>query len=43
VAKAVAAGLGGIVWQAGAVILLDRVATVAAAQDAGLFLWARPE
>lgn len=35
------AGLGGIVWQAGGVILLDRVATIAAATERGLFLWAR--
>jgi UDP-2,3-diacylglucosamine hydrolase len=41
VAKAAAAGLGGIVWQAGGVMLLDRDATVAAATGAGLFLWSR--
>lgn len=41
VARAAAAGLGGIVWQAGGVLLLDRAATLAAAQAAGLFLWAR--
>ena len=41
VAKAAAAGLGGIAWQAGGVLLLDRAATIAAAQAAGLFLWAR--
>lgn len=35
------AGLGGIAWEAGGVILLDRAATIAAATDAGLFLWAR--
>lgn len=41
VARAAAAGLAGIVWQAGGVLLLDRAATIAAANDAGLFLWAR--
>jgi DUF1009 family protein len=41
VAGAAAAGLGGIAWEAGGVILIDRAATVAAAQAAGLFLWAR--
>lgn len=41
VARAAAAGLGGIAWEAGSVILLDRGATIAAAQAAGLFLWAR--
>lgn len=41
VVQAVAAGLGGIAWQAGGVILIDRAAMVAAAQAAGLFLWAR--
>lgn len=35
------AGLGGIVWQAGGVILLDRATMIAAAADHGLFLWAR--
>lgn len=35
------AGLGGIVWQAGGVICLDLPAMIAAAQAAGLFLWAR--
>ena len=38
---AAAAGLAGIAWAAGGVILLDRPATIAAAQEAGLFLWAR--
>ncbi len=42
VAQAAAAGLGGIVIEAGRVIILDRAATVAAADAAGLFLWARP-
>lgn len=41
VAAAAAAGLGGIAWAAGGVIVIDRAAMVAAAQDAGLFLWAR--
>ena len=41
VAKAAAAGLAGIAWAAGGALLLDRQATVAAAQAAGLFLWAR--
>ena len=36
-----AAGLGGIVWEAGGVILLEREAAIAAARAAGLFLWAR--
>jgi DUF1009 family protein len=39
---AVAAGLTGIALQAGAVVILDRPATVAAAQAAGLALWAVP-
>jgi DUF1009 family protein len=43
VARAAAAGLAGIAWQAGGVILLDRAGMVAAAKAAGLFLWARPE
>ena len=41
VARAAAAGLAGIAWQAGGVILLDQGAMVAAAEEAGLFLWAR--
>ncbi|AXQ94026.1 UDP-2,3-diacylglucosamine diphosphatase LpxI [Cereibacter azotoformans] len=41
VARAAAAGLAGIAWEAGGVILLDREATVRAAEEAGLFLWAR--
>lgn len=41
VRRAAAAGLAGIAWQAGGVILLDRAAMVTAAQAAGLFLWAR--
>jgi DUF1009 family protein len=35
VAQVAAAGLGGIVWEAGGVILLEREAAVAAARDAG--------
>ena len=41
VAQAAAAGLAGIAWEADGVILLDRDAMVAAADAAGLFLWAR--
>lgn len=41
VTRAAQAGLGGIAWQAGGVICLDRDAMIAAAADAGLFLWAR--
>ena len=41
VAAIAAARLRGIVVQAGAVIVLDREETVAAADAAGLFLWAR--
>lgn len=41
VAQAARAGLAGIAWQAGGVLLLDREATIAAAQSAGVFLWAR--
>lgn len=41
VARVAEAGLGGIAWQAGGVICLDRAAMIAAANDAGLFLWAR--
>ena len=43
VARAAAAGLAGLAWAAGGVLLLDRAATVAAAQDKGLFLWSRAE
>lgn len=38
---AAAAGLSGIVWEAGGALLIDRAATVAAAEAAGLFLWSR--
>lgn len=41
VARAAAAGLAGIVWQAGGVILLDRAEMITQAQEHGLFLWAR--
>jgi UDP-2,3-diacylglucosamine hydrolase len=41
VARAAAAGLAGIAWEAGGVMLLDRAAVVAAAEAAGLFLWSR--
>jgi UDP-2,3-diacylglucosamine hydrolase len=38
---AAAAGLGGIVWQAGCVICLDPAAMAACAAEHGLFLWSR--
>jgi UDP-2,3-diacylglucosamine hydrolase len=38
---AAAAGLGGLVWQAGGVICLDRAGMMAEAGQHGLFLWAR--
>ena len=41
VAQAAAAGLAGIAWEAGGVIVLDRAATIEAARAAGLFLWSR--
>lgn len=41
VAQAAAAGLSGIVWQAEGVVLLDSKATIAAAKEARMFLWAR--
>lgn len=41
VAQAARAALAGIAWPAGGLMVLDREQTVAAAQDAGLFLWAR--
>ncbi|MBB5514722.1 hypothetical protein FHS89_000728 [Rubricella aquisinus] len=43
VAMANRAGLAGIVMQAGGVNLVDREATIAAADAAGLFLWGRAE
>ncbi|MDP4032598.1 MAG: UDP-2,3-diacylglucosamine diphosphatase LpxI [Pseudorhodobacter sp.] len=39
--RAAAAGLAGIAWQAGGVIILDPAAMVIEAQARGLFLWAR--
>jgi DUF1009 family protein len=41
IAQAAAAGLAGIAWEAGGVILLDRAESVRRAEAAGLFLWAR--
>lgn len=41
--QAAAAGLAGIAWQAGGVVLLDRAEAVRRADAAGLFLWARAE
>lgn len=41
VRKAAAAGLAGVVWQAGGVLMLDRAAMVAEADRLGLFLWGR--
>lgn len=41
VAFAAAAGLAGIAWEAGGVLLLKRDETLAAARGAGLFLWSR--
>lgn len=42
VTQAAAAGLAGIAWEAGGVILLDRVESIRRAELAGMFLWARP-
>ncbi len=41
VAQAAAAGLAGIVWEAGGVITLERDRMIADAGTAGLFLWSR--
>ncbi len=41
VTQAAAAGLAGIAWEAGGVILLDQAEAVRRAESAGLFLWAR--
>lgn len=41
VRKAEAAGLAGIAWEAGGVMLLDRAQMIAEADRLGLFLWAR--
>lgn len=43
VQNAAAAGLAGIAWAAGDVLLLDRDAMVAEADRLGLFLWARAQ
>lgn len=43
VTQAAAAGLAGIAWQAGGVILLDREEAIRRADEAGLFLWARED
>ena len=42
VQRAATAGLAGIAWQAGGVICLDLPGMIRAADEAGLFLWARP-
>lgn len=42
VAGAAKAGLSGIVFEAGGAVLIEREATLQAATEAGLFLWARP-
>lgn len=42
IAQATAAALNGIAWPAGQAVIIDRAATVAAAEQAGLFLWSRP-
>jgi DUF1009 family protein len=42
VAKAAAAGLAGIAWEARGALLLDTELTMAEADRHGLFLWARP-
>ncbi|TRW95695.1 LpxI family protein [Paracoccus sp. M683] len=39
--QAAAAGLAGIAWEAGSVILLDREETIGRARAANLFLWSR--
>lgn len=41
VRKAAAAGLAGVAWQAGGVLLLDREDLLAEAERLGLFLWSR--
>lgn len=41
VARVAKAGLGGIAWEAGGVICLDLPGMIAAASEAGLFLWSR--
>lgn len=42
VERAATAGLAGIAWQVGGVICLDLPAMIRCAEEAGLFLWARP-
>ncbi|MEO1002317.1 MAG: UDP-2,3-diacylglucosamine diphosphatase LpxI [Cyanobacteria bacterium J06638_7] len=42
VAKAAAAGLAGVAWEARGALLLDAEQTMAEAERHGLFLWARP-
>ena len=37
-----AAGLAGIVIEAGGVLVLDQRTTLARAEEAGLYLWSRP-
>jgi DUF1009 family protein len=41
VAKAAAAGLAGIAWEARGALLLDAEQTMAEAERLGLFLWSR--
>jgi len=41
VRQAATAGLAGLVWEAGSVILLEREEAIACAKSAGLFLWSR--
>ncbi len=41
VTRAAAAGLGGLVWEAGGALLLGREAVLAEARRLGLFLWSR--
>ncbi len=41
VLQAAEAGLAGIVWEAGSVIMLERAEAVRRAEASGLFLWAR--
>ncbi len=41
VRTAIRAGLSGIAWEAGGVMLLDRAGMVRLADEAGLFLWSR--
>lgn len=43
VTQAAAAGLAGIAWEAGGIILLEREEAIRRAEEAGLFLWARGE